>query len=198
MKEIKEEYRRKLPHIQPKDAVYFVTFCLKGALPKHVAETLRDQKNIIVTSAMLSSTKKYFARLNYFEEVNDFLDQAKSGPHWLKEPKIGQIVADSFEFIDGRDLKLVCYCIMSNHVHFVAYKLKKPLFKIMQSLKAYTARKCNNELNRSGSFWQREYFDRVIRDRNDFDRKILYTINNPVKAGLVKHWRDYPYTYCSP
>jgi hypothetical protein len=35
-------------------------------------------------------------------------------------------------------------------------------------------------------FWQPESLDRIIRDRNDLAEKINYTLNNPVKAGLVK------------
>jgi len=33
---IPEEYRRKLPHIQPQNAVFFVTFNLIGAMPLHI------------------------------------------------------------------------------------------------------------------------------------------------------------------
>lgn len=66
----------------------------------------------------------------------------------------------------------------------------------MNSIKSYTANECNQVLNRSGAFWQREYFDRIVRDRNDLARKISYVINNPVKVGLVDFWEDYPFTYC--
>lgn len=45
-------------------------------------------------------------------------------------------------------------------------------------------------------FWQPESFDRLIRDANDLDQKIKYVLNNPVKAGLVKHWKDWLYSYC--
>ena len=85
---------------------------------------------------------------------------------------------------------------MSNHVHFIAYKLTKPLNIIMHSLKSYTANQCNDALKRQGRFWQREYFDRIVRDRNDLAKKIEYTINNPVKAGIVNHWKEYSFTYC--
>jgi hypothetical protein len=68
---------------------------------------------------------------------------------------------------------------------------------IMQSLKGYTARKCNLALGREGAFWQHESFDRVIRDDPEFVRVINYVLNNPVKAGLAPGWRDWQWNYCA-
>lgn len=55
---------------------------------------------------------------------------------------------------------------------------------IMHSLKGYTARKANLALGRSGSFWQHESFDHVIRSPEEWERTVSYVLNNPVKAGL--------------
>jgi hypothetical protein len=49
--------------------------------------------------------------------------------------------------------------------------------------------KANEILDRRGKeFWQREYFDHLIRDGKQFDRAIRYTIENPIKAGM-KGWK---------
>lgn len=194
----KEEYRRKLPHIQPDNAVYFVTFNLKGALPKPIVAALSEQQKSVVQNTQISKSAKLKAAKNYFEEINDLLENSLNGSHVLKEPKVANVVAESIHYLDGTDFKLICFCIMSNHVHFIAYKLQKPLHKIMQSLKSYTARECNKVLNRQGGFWQREYFDRMILDRNDLHKKIQYVLNNPVKTGLVNNWQAYTYNYCRP
>ena len=69
------------------------------------------------------------------------------------------------------------------------------LSKIMHSLKGRSARECNLILNRKGQFWEHESFDHVIR-AGKFDKTIRYVLNNPVKAGLVKHWREWPWNYC--
>jgi len=63
-------------------------------------------------------------------------------------------------------------------------------------LKRHSAREANIILSRNGSFWQKESYDRLIRDRNDLAEKIEYTLYNPVKAGLVDDWRDWQFTYC--
>jgi putative transposase len=86
---------------------------------------------------------------------------------------------------------------MSNHIHFIAYAFAKHVFQVMKSLKTYTANQANKIIGRTGRFWQREYFDRIVRDRNDLDRKINYTLNNPEKINLVENWKQWSYSYCS-
>ena len=69
------------------------------------------------------------------------------------------------------------------------------LSKIMHSLKGRTARERNLIIGRTGSFWEHESFDHVIR-QGKFDKTILYVLNNPVKAGLVDYWEDWRWNYC--
>lgn len=69
------------------------------------------------------------------------------------------------------------------------------LTKMLKDLKSYTALKANKILNRTGSFWQAESFDRVIRDSDELENTIRYVLNNPVKASLVKKWQDWAYSY---
>ena len=66
---------------------------------------------------------------------------------------------------------------------------------ILRLIKGATARKANKILNRTGSFWQHESYDRVVRNEKELNRIIWYTINNPVKAGLVKNAEDWKWSY---
>ena len=66
---------------------------------------------------------------------------------------------------------------------------------ILQSLKGNTARRANAILGRKGAFWQAESYDHAVRDEEVLERVVRYVINNPVKAGLVASWRDWPWTY---
>jgi REP element-mobilizing transposase RayT len=49
-----------------------------------------------------------------------------------------------------------------------------------------------------GTFWQHESYDHVIRNEKEFERIVTYIIENPVKAGLVEEWQQWPYTYINP
>ncbi len=70
------------------------------------------------------------------------------------------------------------------------------LSKIMQTIKGRSAYQANPLLNRRGNFWQHENYDHVVRDKAEWDRIIIYVLNNPVKAGLVQQWQDWPWSYC--
>jgi putative transposase len=160
------------------------------------------------------------ARLNafhrrWFREYEEILDKADHGPTWLRDKRVARSVADSLEYRDGKVYRLDAYCIMSNHVHVVfqpflderslslkkdagrlAYESKDPpLDVIMHSLKSYTANEANKILSRSGPFWETESYDRVVRDSREYYRVKAYVLNNPVKAGLVKHWREWPWSW---
>ena len=61
----------------------------------------------------------------------------------------------------------------------------------MQSVKRYSATVINKIEGISGSLWQKESYDTTIRDDIHLYNAIDYTINNPVKAGLVNNWYEW-------
>jgi hypothetical protein len=62
---------------------------------------------------------------------------------------------------------------------------RSPREKIMQSVKRYSARRCNERLGRTGTFWQDESHDHCVRDDEELLRIVRYIEENPVKAGLA-------------
>ena len=201
-------YRRHLPHIQPPGAMLFVTYRLAGSLPQHVVAQLLAEGEAVERRLAHMPRGPERARLAYEEQRRLFgrwdkmLDTNREGPHWLRRPEIASLVASSLHFLNGRRYDLDCYCLMSNHVHVVLTPLAidgeryHALTDIMHSLKGYTANKANRQLGRSGSFWQHESYDHVVRDAAEWLRIRHYVVYNPVKAGLVKEWQEWPWTYC--
>lgn len=202
---MEEFYKRKLPHIQPKGATLFVTFRLAGSLPQSVIERLRAERETEVQAATTNEAR-YLAERRYFDRFDQQLHQS-GGPHYLKQPALAQLIADSLHHRDQTVYRLDAFTVMSNHVHVVFAPLQKDvnpdgtpqyhkLSKIMQSLKRHTANECNKLLGRQGTFWQAESYDHIVRDAAEWERIICYVLNNPVKAGLVTEWWEWPYTYC--
>ncbi|GEM_PF-359659 len=78
--------------------------------------------------------------------------------------------------------------------------LDKPVYlqDILHSVKLHTARRINKNENRTGQLWEHESFDTTIRNERHFINSMNYLINNPVKAGLVKDWQDWPGTRTFP
>jgi hypothetical protein len=65
---------------------------------------------------------------------------------------------------------------------------------IVHSWKSFTAHECNKVLDRTGRFWEREPFDRYIRNQRHFRNARIYIENNPVKAGLCKEPTDWTWS----
>ncbi len=199
-------YKRNLPHWQPDNAILFITARLDGSLPKVKIEELKERmaaerlllRNKGLTKEELSKALSQNYNL-YFGKFDKLLDGNTKGPHWLKEEKIANIWINALKHFDGDRYQVICSTVMSNHVHFVFYKLKYSLAKIMHSLKSYTGTASNKTLNRTGfKFWQYESFDRMIRDAEELQYRINYVLNNPVKAGFVNHWKEWDYNYIHP
>jgi REP element-mobilizing transposase RayT len=201
-------YRRNLPHWQPPHAEYFVTFRLKGSLPKSVIKQLKEAQELFDEEYSESDKINLMAKKGYaeiFKKYEKLLDASKSGPTWLAIPKIARIIQEALLHRDQNEYDLYAFCIMSNHVHII-FKLldafeesiKFPVTEIFKKLKSFTALKANQKLGRTGSFWHAESYDRVIRDEDELENTIRYVLNNPVKAGLVKNWKEWEHTYCKP
>ncbi len=81
---------------------------------------------------------------------------------------------------------------MPNHIH-ILIKQFDDIDKIIKCIKAKTALRLNAKLNKKGSFWQKGYYDKVIRDEKHFERVYNYIYNNPIKAKL-KDWERRVYS----
>ena len=92
--------------------------------------------------------------------------------------------------------RTLAFVVMPDHLHFVAGLKQGSIAQIMRSLKSYTAKEINLLLDREGAFWQPQYHDHAVRKDEDLNEVVLYTLQNPVRAGLVKDFHDYPYWYC--
>jgi len=40
--------------------------------------------------------------------------------------------------------------------------------------------------------WQKSFYDRIVRSRQ-LGQVVRYVLDNPVRAGLVAQWREYPF-----
>lgn len=204
--ELNRHHRRNLPHREYENAVYFMTVCLKGALPKQKVEQLKHQRKEEIEHLKRRGFSKEEQQKRvrktsefYFGKFDALLDHHTSGVCWLKEDKIAQIWQDALFHFDNERYKIICSTIMSNHVHFIFYKLDRTLSSVMHSIKRYSGRKANQLIDKTGQpFWQDENFDRTIRHRIDLIDKIDYILKNPVKAGLVQEWSKWKWNYIRP
>jgi REP element-mobilizing transposase RayT len=102
---------------------------------------------------------------------------------------IAEQVANALRYFDEKRYRLFAWCVMPNHVHVVArFFPAQTLATVVHSWKSFSAKQANQILGRHGVFWQREYYDHLIRSEEEFERAIRYVTENPAKAQL-KDWK---------
>ncbi|MFY9674871.1 MAG: transposase [Terriglobales bacterium] len=122
----------------------------------------------------------------------------------FRTPDIYDLFVQTLE--DMRGLFSICvygYVVMPEHVHLLLsepeqgtladaiHYLKLSFAKRVRSgVSKVSAHKTDASLGRhrtleSGSFWEKRYYDRNVRDASEFSIKLRYLHRNPVKRGLV-------------
>ena len=181
--------RGRLPHWEKEEGAYFVTFRLADSLPQHILDQLdqeREQTERILGSLEreLSHSEKRRVDMLFSDRVNEYLDKGY-GDCDLKDSRIAEIVSETIKRFDGDRYHLYAWCVMPNHVHVVfRVRQRNKLEDILHSWKSYTAHEANKITGNTGTFWQREYYDHLVRDQKELDNVIRYVLDNPSKAGL--------------
>ena len=111
-----------------------------------------------------------------------------------------QIVLDAcFHFHGDRHFTTIA-TVMPDHVHMIIRPLKSEsqawyqLSDLLHSIKSFSAHEINKHRKDSGSLWQDESFDRIIRDEQEYEEKAKYIFENAFKAGICPSPAEYPYT----
>jgi REP element-mobilizing transposase RayT len=100
-----------------------------------------------------------------------------------------EVVAGALRHFDGVRYKLYAWCVMPNHVHVVFLPFEGfSLSDIVHSWKSFSAQRINSSWGRRGTLWQREYYDHLIRNGEQFSRAVRYVAENPERARL-KEWK---------
>ena len=84
------------------------------------------------------------------------------------------------------------FLLMPDHVHFFATPKDGPWVDVERWTafwKDRFSKRCGNPAWR----WQRGLFHHRLRSEREYQDKSVYMLNNPVRAGLVKHADDWPW-----
>jgi REP element-mobilizing transposase RayT len=214
---MKTHYKNRLPHIAPIGASFFITFRLADSLPQTIITALQEEMAETEKRLRREFPNDWYPKLTVerkrmFGKYEHQLDGNPFGNCHLKDPAVASIVADKLREYDGKLYDLAAFCIMPNHVHLLLdfscqlvngnnFFLPdmpadyKQLHQVMQLIKGGSARSINLLLKRTGSFWAKDSYDHFVRNEQEWGRILHYIFQNPVKAGLVTTWEDFPFTY---
>ena len=176
--------RGRLPHYDKPGTVQMITFRLADAMP----------------SSRRNEWEALFAIEDEREQrtqVEAYLDRGL-GSCVLRDAQAASAVEEVLLHSDGRHYRLAAWVVMPNHVHFLYEMWDLPMGQLLKAWKGTSANAINRLVGRQGTLWQREYWDRYMRDEEHFRKAQHYIEWNPVKAGLVKAPADWACSSANP
>jgi REP element-mobilizing transposase RayT len=176
----------RLPHWQQRGGIYFVTFRLGDAIPQAQLERWSSERDawFRIHSRPLTEEDEREFHDRFVVVIERWLD-AGSGSCVLRRRDCAAYVAGALRHFEGMRYEQISWVIMPNHVHALfGLKHGHALAQVLHSWKLYSARHINRAIGASGRLWQRDYFDRLVRNYAHLARCVRYIRNNPVRAKL--------------
>jgi len=92
-------------------------------------------------------------------------------------------------------VKVLAYCLMSNHFHLLVKPQRgEDLSKWMQWLMTSHVRRYHRHHGTSGHLWQGRFKSFIVRDDDHLLTVARYVEGNPVQAGMVVSAREWPWS----
>jgi len=105
------------------------------------------------------------------------------------------MAATLLKYRDAGEFELHEYVVMPNHIHLLlSVKPEQQLSRVIQLIKGGFSHSLRENGMVMRTVWERRYYDRRVRDANEFAEFAHYIRENPVRKGLVERAEDYPYS----
>jgi len=119
-----------------------------------------------------------------------------------------QLLRESFAVSKQKyNYSIEAIVILPDHMHMIITpRYAKEYPYIIRTIKQYFSKKCPTkyyeDIEQSMSrykegykpIWQKKYYEHTIRDTKDFEARLEYIYNNPIKHGYVENIDDWDYT----
>ena len=156
------------PHFEGEGVTQHVCFHLFDSLPQSLLAQWREEFRRKQVSKALCAEDD--VQRQWRRRIHDALDRGY-GSCFLRDDRLAGVVEDALSHFDGVRYVLHAWCVMPNHVHTLFTPCDEfKMSQIVHSWKSFTAHECNKILQRTGKFWEREPFDRYIRNQRHFQK----------------------------
>ncbi|TAF34702.1 MAG: transposase [Cytophagales bacterium] len=195
-----------LAMVERKGLTLFVTYRLNHSIPLATLDKLRQEYEADESAIVLRYTDQdqkkeelYKAQKRYFGKFDAYLDQQKEPKYKLTEAKMCDFLMEGIHKMADSYFDLWAFVVMPNHVHLLMSiaHAEVPFFDILQQHKRLTTLFAQRLYQEKFKLWAHESYDHLVRDQGEFERIVRYMMNNPIKAGWVNNWQEWPYRYCN-
>ena len=148
---------------------------LKRHLPRLDPEAYRGEKHVSFTATVL--------RRQHLFTSHEVVDAS---------------IAALREQCQSHERECLVYCFMPDHVHMIMHGLcqRSDSLEAHNDWKGATGKVLAHHYPGS-QHWQPQSYDHVLRsyeyERGALRNMIRYILQNPVRAGLVAEWQEYPF-----
>ncbi len=105
------------------------------------------------------------------------------------------MIATIFRYRDSGEFQVHEYVVMPDHMHLlISIGEGGSLSRAMQLIKGGFSHALRENGISLRTVWQQRYYDRRVRDVNEFAEIASYVKANPVRKGLVDEAAQYPYS----
>ena len=170
-----------LPHWRQDGAMYFITWRTADSMPRERTDQWMKERDAWLKAHpepwSLRDEEEYYHL--FPDRWETWLDQGH-GECLLGRPEIRQIVEEVLRHDDGTKYRLKDFVVMPNHIHVLVSPLETHMLsEITQAWKSTAAHRINKLLGRSGTFWQKESFDHIVRSAEQAQKFREYIQENP-------------------
>ncbi len=102
------------------------------------------------------------------------------------------VIADLDRAAEATHIELLTFVVMPDHVHLLVVGAADDAnaIRFMQRFKQFTGYRFKR--SQRAELWQHSFFDRILRRDEGLLTVARYTLDNPVRSGLVEHQEDWP------
>ncbi len=180
-------YYGNLPHWRQSTVCYFVTFRTIDSIPQVKLNQWLSERDQWLREHPQPRTNEQSAEYHrlFTRKIEHWLDQ-NYGECLLGIKQFKQIVIDALMYFHEDRYRIWEYTVAVNHVHLLIEPLgDHELNDIISSIKSYTANAINKARGVSGHFWQKEYFDHILRSKEQFIGIVKYIRKHDGKVANV-------------
>ncbi len=130
----------------------------------------------------MPSKPRYFQAGSYYHVYNR---GNRKQDIFLSERDYSRFTYKLGEYKNDSGIKIVCYCLMPNHIHLLVQpKADSSLSTFMSKLSTSHSKYVNMKYNFVGSLFQGRFKAVLIKNENYFKHLIRYIHINPLSLGL--------------
>jgi REP element-mobilizing transposase RayT len=134
-------------------------------------------------------------RLTYEGALHHAMSRGHDGKKIFSDSRLKETFIDLLgETSRKLRIKIIAYCVMDNHYHLVLENSSGRFSEFFKQLNGCYGSYYRKSKGGKGYVFQSRFKSEIIQDESYLVAVIAYVLMNPVKAGLIENFMEYPWS----